>query len=49
MGELGLPEMKVEGTLTVRPLLRGPLAQVTGGIDIFNIYRYIIFFSYNNF
>lgn len=39
-GELGLPMMKVEGTLMVRPLLRGLLALVTGGINIFNIHIY---------
>lgn len=35
VGEFGLPARKVEDTLTVRPLLRSQLAQVTGGIDIF--------------
>lgn len=36
--------MKAEGTLTVGPLLRGLLALVPGGIDIFNIRIYIFFF-----
>lgn len=35
--------MKAEGTLTVGPLLRGLLALVPGGIDIFNIRIYIFF------